>query len=304
MSTILASALACLLCGTSLQMEVDADAPRLATPPPLLQELAEGGAEAEAPRAGPDRNSFLYQGARKLTLGLSAAMNSEVLFGNAPPLGGLQAAGLIYLPSMILVDELIQGWDLDALSMFYLGAIYGIWLEGPVVNTIPESPLWFLTGITTFWHGLMTTYSAAELTELWLPRRDPGEVQLGWTIVGASALALLPFLVQPKARPISLADWPAHTASALTAGGFGLLLWDRIRRGKVHEPTPLFAIGSVAAGFGLGLGVLALTAEEEGVDSFYSRQDHLLRSGIYLSVELSSILKLIADRRRKGRAQE
>jgi hypothetical protein len=224
-------------------------------------------------------------------------MNSEVLFGNASPLGGLQAAGLIYLPSMLLVDELIQGWNLDALSMFYLGAIYGIWLEGPVVNSIPEAPLWFLTGITTFWHGLLTTYAAPELTELWLPRRDAGNVQPGWTIAGAAAVALLPILVQPKAHAFSFDDWRAHTASALTAGGFGLLLWDRIRRGRVHEPTPLFAMGSVAVGFGLGLGVLAITEEEQGGRSFYTREDHLVRSGIYLSVELSSILKLVVDRR-------
>lgn len=309
MPTILLSALACLLCPAAPSMEMDASPARLPTPTTTERKLAETAGSADrapgdSPGAAPDLSGFFYQSGRKLTLGVIAAMNSEVLFGNARPLGGLQAAGLIYVPSMILVDELIQGWNLDAVSMFYLGAIYGIWLEGPVVNTIPEAPLWFLTGITTFWHGLLTTYAAAELTELWIPRREPGKLQLGWTIAGASAVALLPFLVQPKARPFSLDDWPAHTASTVTAGGFGLLLWDRIRRGRVYQPTPLFALGSVAVGFGLGLGVLAITAEENGGESVYRREDHLLRSGIYLSVELSSILKLIADGRRRGSNQE
>lgn len=246
--------------------------------------------------AAQSREGFLYQAGRKLTFGTLSAMNSEVLFGNADPLGGLQAAGIVYLPSMILVDEVIQRYDLDALSMFYLGALYGIWLEGPVVNTIPESPLWFLTGITTFWHGLMTTYSAAELTELWLPRREPGSFQTGWLIAGGVAAAALPFLVQPKAYPFTLADWPSHTATALTAAGFTTLLVNRIRNGHTYEPTPGFALGVTAVGFGLGLGVLALTEEAES-ETFYTRTDHLVRGGIYLSIEVGSIIKLIRHRR-------
>ena len=50
--------------------------------------------------------------------------------------------------------------------------LYGIWLEGLVTNAIPESPPWFLTAITTSWHGVMTTCAASEVTEAWLPRRS------------------------------------------------------------------------------------------------------------------------------------
>lgn len=240
-----------------------------------------------------DRTGFLYQAGRKLMLGTLAGLNSELLFGNGTPGEALVATAMLYLPSAILLDELIQLWDLDALSTFYLGSLYGIWLEGLLVGTIPESPLWFLTAITTFWHGLITTYTAAEITEVWLPRRAPGTFQPGWTIAGAIAVGLLPFLV-PKAYGISIDQWPAYVATAGVAGGFSLLLAHRIRSGRTWQPTPAVALGTAAIGFGLGLGVIALTAAEE--PDFYSLQNHLVRGSVYLVIESATLVKVLVER--------
>ncbi|MFW6312643.1 MAG: hypothetical protein ACOC2N_02015 [Spirochaetota bacterium] len=239
---------------------------------------------------------FGYQLARKATLGMLAGLNSEVLFGNAPPAGGALSALMLYVPSMILVDELIQYWDLDALSTVALGALYGIWLEGLVTNMIPESPLWFLTGITTFWHGVMTTYAASEVTEAWLPRRSPGTLQTGWVIAGAVSLAAWPFLFQPKGAPLQLSDWPSYAATAAVALGAGALLAHRIRIERTYRPTPLVATGTIAVGFAVGLGVIALTTVAEG-QSPYTAQDHIVRGGIYLAIEGATLVKLFAGKR-------
>ena len=258
--------------------------------------LGQSGPIARPTAISAGGTGFGYQLARKATIGMLAGLNSEVLFGNAPPAGGAAAALMLYVPSMILVDELIQYWNLDALSTVALGALYGIWLEGLVTNAIPESPLWFLTGITTFWHGVMTTYAASEVTEAWLPRRPPGTLQTGWVVAGAVSLAAWPFLFQPKAAPFQLGDWPSYAATAAVAVGTGALLVHRIRNERPYRPTPLVAAGTIAVGFGLGLGVIALTAAEEG-QSPYTAQDHIVRSGIYLAIEGATLVKLFAGRR-------
>jgi hypothetical protein len=139
----------------------------------------------------------------------------------------------------------------------------------------------------------MTTYAASEVTEVWLPRRPRGTLQTGWVIAGAVSLAAWPFLFQPKGAPLQLSDWPSYAATAAVALGAGTLLAHRIRNQSRYRPTPLVAAGTTAVGFALGLGVIALTTAAEG-QSPYTAQDHIVRSGIYLAIGGSTLVKVFA----------
>lgn len=89
-------------------------------------------------RTVPDRSGFWYQAGRKLTIGTLAGLNSEVLFTNQKPGEGLGNALLLYAPTMIVMDEIVQRYHLDGMSTFFLGSIYGLFIEGIIAATIQE----------------------------------------------------------------------------------------------------------------------------------------------------------------------
>lgn len=241
------------------------------------------------------RNSFVYQLGRKALVGTLGILNSEVLFMNATPLDavtGIGWLGLYYFPGFIVMDEIIQARSLDGVSVFLAGSIFGLWLEGILVATIPESPLFFTTYITTFWHGLLTTYAAFETTEVLMPRREPGSISPGWLWSGIGGMVLMGALVAPTTGPVVLEAWPTYAYSALLAGSFTWLVARRVRAGRPYQPRPLIAAGLVGAGFAMGLWHNSLDPEEIPYDAV----QHLARTGIYIPV--STILAVAGLRPR------
>jgi len=236
---------------------------------------------------------FWYQLGRKVTFGTMAAMNSEALFTNLPPSGALGASALIYIPSFILMDELIQRYDMDGLSVFYLGALYGLWLEGLLLGQVHESPGFFITYITTFWHGLLTTYSAHETTEILFDRREGRRFQKGWLIAGSVATGLV---TAAFFSTFGVNQWTTDArgsaAVLLASGGVTYLLIRQVKKKRGYVSRPLLAASLIATGFALGFAHQALLIEEnQGVENPaeipYTRNQHAQRAAFYVSVELS-----------------
>jgi hypothetical protein len=230
-----------------------------------------------------------------------------VLFANVPLQEGAITSLFLYAPSFILMDELVQRYNLDAASTFYLGALYGLWLEGLMIGTIPESPGFFVSYVTTFWHGLITTYCAFEEVESVFPRRKPGKFNRKWVIggsifAGAATLVFFPTLALPNfaANPI------AGPAAILGTGGlFTYLLHRRVSAGAhEYKPTPWMAVGLLATGFALGFAHQAIAKQEleedpEAEVTIYSNVDHAIRTGTYVTIEAGMLVRAIKLAKKK-----
>jgi hypothetical protein len=253
------------------------------------------------------RSRLAYQASRKFTVGFLAGLNSEVLFTNLSLQEGARTSALLYAPSFILMDELVQRYNLDAVSTAYLGALYGLWLEGLIVGSVPEAPGFFVGYVTTFWHGFITTYCAFEETENLLPRRKPGRFDRKWVIggsifVGAATLIFFPTLALPNyaANPIV-----GPIAILATGGLFTYLLHRRVRAGgHEYKPTPWMAVSLIATGFALGIAQQALAKQEvkddpESEAVIYSNADHISRSVTYFTIEAGLLVRALKLRKAK-----
>lgn len=236
------------------------------------------------------RTGFWYQAGRKLTIGTIAGLNSEVLFTNQKPGEGLANALLLYAPTMIVMDELVQCYNLDGMSTFFLGSIYGLFIEGIIAATIQEEPAFFLAYVTTFWHGMYTTYTSFEIGEAYFPRRAPGHFSKGWMIAGTSttALASALFLGSFSGETIQ-ENWPAYAGAAALGCAYGGLIAWRVSARKPYTSRPWFTLGLIPAGFGLGLWHQSLL---DAGEKHYTTEDHIARTGIYATIEIGTLMRV------------
>ncbi|WP_297469842.1 hypothetical protein [Thermococcus sp.] len=124
---------------------------------------------------------------RKLLLILTATINSEIL-STSQNFGTLFSNPLllaIYFFSFAMMDELVQRYNLGNKAIFYMGAIFGLILEGFVAFTLVADPLapFVMIPFSIFWHGLITTWVSFTVVDVVIPRREKGINRI-WMILG------------------------------------------------------------------------------------------------------------------------
>ncbi|NOZ74557.1 MAG: hypothetical protein GXO90_04165, partial [FCB group bacterium] len=244
----------------------------------------------------PGWNNFF----RKSFLMTVGAFNSEVLFSN---IGATRMDGvfitLIYGAPFVVMDEIVQKYDLDNWSIFYLGSIFGLVLEDGYVNTVQEAPLFFTTFITTFWHGGITVWSSFALADQFFPR-SPGKPlnkPVFRTALGTIGI-MGGLMFAGYTLPTFTENLPVHVSVLALMGGFTWLIKRNINKDKAYRNRPLLALGMIGLGYELGNRIHALDASKpvDQQENILTRQDLKMRNVFYGSLAVASLTKYIVDR--------
>lgn len=218
---------------------------------------------------------------RKLVLGLLGAFSSEVLFTNMTPTE-LFSDGLtlgIYFSLFVLMDEFVQKYNLGNKAIFYLGAIFGLVLEGFFVATIPENPFFQIIFISIVWHGLITVLMSFMIIELFFPRMA-GECFNSWWmgIAGMALLAILAFM-GIQTLPIILSALPLYAMVGLLILFFTYLLWKEKNKSETYHLRPKLGIMIITSGFAIGT-----LLQISGFEGKYQLFDHIVRLVITMAI--------------------
>jgi hypothetical protein len=125
---------------------------------------------------------------RKLLLILIATINSEIL-STSQTFSTIFANPLllfIYFFSFIMMDEIVQRYNLTNKAIFYMGSIFGLILEGFVAFTLvadPIAPFIMIPLIAIGWHGLITTLLTFTIVEILISRKEK-KMNKFWMILG------------------------------------------------------------------------------------------------------------------------
>jgi hypothetical protein len=237
------------------------------------------------------KHSWSWSIGRKLTAGMIAGLNSELLFTNQRPADALLTSLLFYTPSFILVDEAVQRWNLDALSTWLLGSLYGIRLEGLLLGTVHEDPMVDLPYTVLFWHGWLTTATTFEITENLFPRDAFRPHARFWWTTGMLSTLLLTAAFLPVSLPLHLED-PVGTAAFLGTGGIvSLALFRRVHGSSSYHPYPLLAASLLALGYTLGGYHQAQRSSTSRDLPAFTPMDHLIRTAYVVGLETLLLLR-------------
>jgi len=196
-----------------------------------------------------------YDVPRKLLLGLVAAINSEVLSTNRTfaTLFSDPLLLTLYFLSFCVMDELVQKYHWGRRSIFYMGALFGLVVEGFVAFTLHTSPFTMIPIIAIAWHGLITTLAAFIIVDVLILRRREKKLNKVWLLVGSLFWIILLFITIGAGFRI-IVSYPLvyETIIALCAV-FLFLILQSARKSVTYTPKIYFAMSIILLGFVLGL---------------------------------------------------
>jgi len=243
---------------------------------------------------------FLNDLGRKLSVGMLAALNSEVLFSNLTPSiffgKEFPAMFLVYFPPFFLMDEIIQRYNLSNSDIFYLGSIFGLVLEGFYLATIPEAPVFFTTYVTTFWHGLITTWLTFNIIENFFPRRPYRAFNRKMVMYSTISTALVGSVFLIASSPIIVANIFTYTGVVGLGAGFTWLIHRNIKKEKKYKHRPWMGLFTLALAYGLGELHQLEEAEIEEEYTPYDLSERRMRGGMYSALGSTIVIKLISIR--------
>lgn len=241
---------------------------------------------------------------RKSFLMTVGAFNSEVLFTN---MGATKMdawfISLIYGAPFIIMDEIVQKYDLDNSSIFYMGSIFGLILEDIYVNTVQESPLFFMSFISTFWHGGITTWSTFTLADQFFPRTSgkPINKPVFWSSIGTVGL-MGGAMAIGLTFPTFLENIATHISVFALIGSYTYLIKRNIEKEKEYINRPLLGLSIIGLGYVLGNWIHSLDEEksDQEQEHTYTQKDWDMRAGFYGTLAMASLIKMMSDRKRKS----
>lgn len=233
----------------------------------------------------------MKQLARKVLLGLIGAFFSEVLFTYmiATALFVEDPFSLaIYFFLFALMDEVVEHYNLRNRAVFYLGAIFGLGLEGFFVATIPEAPFFFIPFISIAWHGLITVLATFIVVDLLLPRAPYRPLHKGWLLFSAGGAFCLFAFMSLYTLPIILFAFPVYLVVVACILFFSWLLFLEIKKKAPYRLRPMLGVGLLVAGFILG----ALLQFNEA-EASYHLADHILRAILFSAILIPAMIGMM-----------
>ena len=218
---------------------------------------------------------------RKLTLGLLGVFASEALFTNMS-LSEILFDPLtlaIYFFAFAMMDEFVQKYNFGTKAVFYLGALFGLVLEGFFVASIHENPFFQIIFTSILWHGLITVLMSFIIIDLFYPRVVSKRLHRGWVAIsGAILLAILAFM-GIQTFPVIFSALPVYTMIGLLILALLYLLYREKDKKALYQPRSKLGIILLVSGFIIG--TILQVSSAEGT---YQLSDHVLRFFIAISV--------------------
>ena len=193
---------------------------------------------------------------RKLLLILIATINSEIL-STSQTFSTLFSNPLllaIYFFSFIMMDELVQRYNLGNKAIFYMGAVFGLVLEGFVAFTLVADPLapFVMIPFAILWHGLITTLVSFTVVEVVVPRREK-EISKVWMALGSIFWIILLFMTIGDNFAIVVSHLFTYLVIIVLILVFLFLIKRSLRNPAVYRPKITLSIFSIILGFIMGL---------------------------------------------------
>ncbi len=193
---------------------------------------------------------------RKLLLILIATINSEIL-STSQTFSTLFSNPLllaIYFFSFIMMDELVQRYNLGNKAIFYMGAVFGLVLEGFVAFTLVADPLapFVMIPFAILWHGLITTLVSFTVVEVVVPRREK-EISKIWMALGSIFWIILLFMTIGDNFAIVVSHLFTYLVIIVLILVFLFLIKRSLRNPAVYRPKITLSIFSIILGFIMGL---------------------------------------------------
>jgi len=194
---------------------------------------------------------------RKLLLILIVAINSEIL-STSQTFSTLFSNPLllaIYFFSFIMMDELVQRYNFGNKAIFYIGAIFGLILEGFVAFTLvadPLAPFVMIPFIAILWHGLITTLVSFTVVEVVTPRKGK-KISKIWMILGIIFWIILLLITVGSNFAIVVSQLFVYMIIIVLILVFLFLIKRSLKNPVEYRPKIILSIILIILGFIMGL---------------------------------------------------